>query len=258
MTDTYNDTTGSRKKFLIPLVVLLLCAVSLTGAGYAYNSSVTVNDNSGDTVGLDFTYTGTAPIIMDSKVAAKQIVNVFENNVYGYVDTDSDPATAPVWKLTEKKIGLDSTGAKSIGNFSLKSEDAAQVNEVTVAVSGITFTGVTNGNFNYKNVDYKFNTILSNIVVTVKDSAGDASGTYTITMADDGATTITPAGAAGFTLVDDTAYNFTVEVVFNFNETFVLTATEAQIGAGAGAVDFSKALKDVGFSIEFTATPDEV
>jgi len=40
MTDTYNDSTGSRKKFLIPLVVLLLCAVSLTGAGYAYNSSV--------------------------------------------------------------------------------------------------------------------------------------------------------------------------------------------------------------------------
>lgn len=50
MTDTYNDTTGSRKKFLIPLVVLLLCAVSLTGAGYAYNSSVTVNDG---TAGAD-------------------------------------------------------------------------------------------------------------------------------------------------------------------------------------------------------------
>ena len=50
MTDTYNDTTGSRKKFLIPLVVLLLCAVSLTGAGYAYNTSVsntgTIDDGS--------------------------------------------------------------------------------------------------------------------------------------------------------------------------------------------------------------------
>ena len=50
MRDMYNDTTGSRKKFLIPLVVLLLCAVSLTGAGYAYNSSVTVNDG---TAGAD-------------------------------------------------------------------------------------------------------------------------------------------------------------------------------------------------------------
>lgn len=47
MTDTYNDTTGSRKKFLIPLVVLLLCAVSLTGAGYAYQSSVTLEGNTG-------------------------------------------------------------------------------------------------------------------------------------------------------------------------------------------------------------------
>jgi len=45
MRDMYNDSTGSRKKFLIPLVVLLLCAVSLTGAGYAYNTSVTSQDN---------------------------------------------------------------------------------------------------------------------------------------------------------------------------------------------------------------------
>ena len=48
MTDTYNDSTGSRKKFLIPLVVLLLCAVSLTGAGYAYNSSVITANESAD------------------------------------------------------------------------------------------------------------------------------------------------------------------------------------------------------------------
>ena len=249
MTDTYNDSTGSRKKFLIPLVVLLLCAVSLTGAGYAYNSSVTVNDNSGDTVGLDFTYAGSAPIIVDSKTPAKQIVNVFEDNVYGYV--------ADEWKLTQKKIGLDSTGVESIGNFSLKSEDAAQANKVVVAVSDITFTGINNGVFTYKGENYNYNTILSSIVVTVKDSAGAPSGTYTVTMADDGALTITPSGAAGFTLVDDTAYNFTVVVVFNFNESFKLTATAAQIAAGAGAVDFSKALKAVGFSIEFTATAEQ-
>ena len=48
MIDSYNDSTGSRKKFLIPLVVLLLCAVSLTGAGYAYNSSVSIENGSGE------------------------------------------------------------------------------------------------------------------------------------------------------------------------------------------------------------------
>jgi len=39
------NTKESRKKFLVPLLVLLLCAVSLTGAAYAYSSSVTVNNN---------------------------------------------------------------------------------------------------------------------------------------------------------------------------------------------------------------------
>jgi len=65
MTDTYNDSTGSRKKFLIPLVVLLLCAVSLTGAGYAYNATVSVDDNSSDVdfLAIDLYKTdGTTPI----------------------------------------------------------------------------------------------------------------------------------------------------------------------------------------------------
>ena len=41
MTDVYMEQNGSKKKLLVPLIVLLLCAVSLTGAGYAYNSTVT-------------------------------------------------------------------------------------------------------------------------------------------------------------------------------------------------------------------------
>ncbi|MCQ2078494.1 MAG: hypothetical protein MJZ38_00320 [archaeon] len=43
MTDLYMDQPGSKKKYLIPLVVLLLCAVSLTGAGFAYSSEYTSN-----------------------------------------------------------------------------------------------------------------------------------------------------------------------------------------------------------------------
>lgn len=35
----------SRKKLLVPLVVLMLCAVSLVGAAYAYNSTLTNSDN---------------------------------------------------------------------------------------------------------------------------------------------------------------------------------------------------------------------
>ncbi len=46
MTDTQSESTGSRKKLLIPLVALMLCAVSIVGAGYAYNSTVTNTYNS--------------------------------------------------------------------------------------------------------------------------------------------------------------------------------------------------------------------
>ena len=52
MTDMYMETSGSKKKLLAPLVVLLLCAVSLAGAGYAYNSTVAVNGN--DMTGDEF------------------------------------------------------------------------------------------------------------------------------------------------------------------------------------------------------------
>lgn len=52
MPDIYTEENGSKKKLLIPLVVLLLCAVSLTGAGYAYNSTVTNEDDTIHVEGL--------------------------------------------------------------------------------------------------------------------------------------------------------------------------------------------------------------
>ncbi len=43
MTSEYMDRESSRKKFLAPLVVIMLCAVALTGAAYAYSTTVTGN-----------------------------------------------------------------------------------------------------------------------------------------------------------------------------------------------------------------------
>lgn len=48
MDNVNTNAKESRKKYLAPLLVLLLCAVSLTGAAYAYTSSVTVIDNQVD------------------------------------------------------------------------------------------------------------------------------------------------------------------------------------------------------------------
>ncbi|MCQ2078495.1 MAG: hypothetical protein MJZ38_00325 [archaeon] len=50
MTDMTMNNNGNRKKYLVPLVVLLLCGVALTGAAYAYSSTLNTTGtiNQGD------------------------------------------------------------------------------------------------------------------------------------------------------------------------------------------------------------------
>ncbi len=43
MTTNYVDEKGLKKKFLAPLIVVMLCAVTLTGVAYAYSSSISGN-----------------------------------------------------------------------------------------------------------------------------------------------------------------------------------------------------------------------
>ena len=54
MTTQYAEEQGFKKKYLAPLIVLMLCAVSLTGAAYAYSTSVTGHgDIVGDYISID-------------------------------------------------------------------------------------------------------------------------------------------------------------------------------------------------------------
>ena len=54
MTTQYAEEQGFKKKYLAPLIVLMLCAVSLTGAAYAYSTSVTGHgDIDGDYISID-------------------------------------------------------------------------------------------------------------------------------------------------------------------------------------------------------------
>lgn len=70
MTDTQSESTGSRKKLLIPLVALMLCAVSIVGVGYAYNSTVTNTFNSvvaeGTTINL---YDGSDDVVTEGIIS---------------------------------------------------------------------------------------------------------------------------------------------------------------------------------------------
>ena len=46
LVDEMINEKSNKKKLLVPIIALMLCAVALIGAGYAYQSSVTVEDNS--------------------------------------------------------------------------------------------------------------------------------------------------------------------------------------------------------------------
>ena len=54
MTTQYAEEQGFKKKYLAPLIVLMLCAVSLTGAAYAYSTSIIGHgDVDGDYYSID-------------------------------------------------------------------------------------------------------------------------------------------------------------------------------------------------------------
>jgi len=55
MTDVYTQENGSKKKFLAPVLVILLCMVSLTAAGYAYSATIDNTGDHGDITGVTMT-----------------------------------------------------------------------------------------------------------------------------------------------------------------------------------------------------------
>ena len=48
MTDIQIEERSSKKKLLVPLVVLMLCGVALVGAAYAYTTTVEIDSNKVD------------------------------------------------------------------------------------------------------------------------------------------------------------------------------------------------------------------
>ncbi len=84
MSINYMEKESSKKKYLAPLVVIMLCLVAITGAAYAYSTSVTGN---GD-------------------IAAKySIVDIYENDAGEYVatsDFDITNETLNFYTVTDK------------------------------------------------------------------------------------------------------------------------------------------------------------
>ena len=140
MTDTYNDTTGSRKKFLIPLVVLLLCAVSLTGAGYAYNSSVQ-NDSdpfAPEYAALVFTNSGGTEMTSGNPAAATGATFVTATTINPtakvVVDVDGTLYVKAYFKLISDKATADYTVS---ADLKIENSSHAETDSITIDAAGV-------------------------------------------------------------------------------------------------------------------------
>jgi hypothetical protein len=78
------EQTGSRKKLLVPVVVLMLCLVTLTGAAYAYSSSMTYTTNTVDAKSL--TVDLSTGSVEDDVTSGLRIITFTDNFGYTYVD----------------------------------------------------------------------------------------------------------------------------------------------------------------------------
>lgn len=166
MTTQYAEEQGFKKKYLAPLIVLLLCAVSLTGAAYAYSTSISDNgDIDGYYYSIDMYEDADASTVIEKSLVSDDDFEVMTDKITGnnysalvkettieytvYVKVQSnlpDSATAD-----EKKCTIKVSEAK----FNANSANPAfysgwTADKVTVAVSinggtaGADFVGEVN------------------------------------------------------------------------------------------------------------------
>ena len=106
MSDVYTQENGSKKKFLAPVLVILLCMVSLTAAGYAYNATMSVPDQGPDAGDLQINFLNGTPAT-DIDASAADDVIVFTDNFVWSVDKTG---ATPVWTSTNQVKAFVTTG----------------------------------------------------------------------------------------------------------------------------------------------------
>ena len=71
MDDYYPDSSTSKKRLLVPVILLMLCAISLTGAAYAYTQTfVELDDNPIDGYNYSIDYTDSNKNVLTAKLPA--------------------------------------------------------------------------------------------------------------------------------------------------------------------------------------------
>lgn len=186
--EQYAEDTGyGKKRLLIPLLVLMLCAVSVIGTGYAFSSQLTLDDNGIEEVGVRVTYGGT-----DAPTAGADTIIVYSNETWG---------TDGTYKMTSEEVkvassGTDPSKAKlAVAPVKFKLEDADRYTSTSVLVT-LTLSGT-----NVADVEKMISSFEVNGVQMVKKSSGNYEATVPLDSAlSTGETAVTytlTAGLAG-------------------------------------------------------------
>jgi hypothetical protein len=100
------EEAGSRKKYLAPLIVIMLCLVALTGAAYAYTSTMTNTSNtvSADYLSIDLKGKGASveSYNQDVVVGTDSIIQ-FQDN-FGYAGSPAGKTDRVTYTLVENAI----------------------------------------------------------------------------------------------------------------------------------------------------------
>ena len=181
LVDEMINEKSNKKKLLVPIIALMLCAVAVIGAGYAYQSSVTVEDNSvsGGSLTIDvksdttFLKDGTKDVIVtqDKVVSADSTSTITKLKLFieGAGDSMADANGAP-------NTGTSTTQALSkLGTATFTIENSTD-KDVKSAVVGVSFTneviGFGDSVVNFSTIA-EFYVVYGNVATKVTDGKAE-------------------------------------------------------------------------------------
>jgi len=217
---------NGKKKLVVPLVAIMMCAVALAGVAYAYTASLSIPDQEVDAADLTIDLaTGTPGT--DITVVTGDVITFTDNYVYTGLNpvtkTDKVDAYAKAGKTT---YALKVTGEATAAKIVIKSSDIAALLATTIG------NNVTIGDL----ISVKVNTTDDVGTAKVLDNAGTAA--FSITKAADADLPVT-------------VYLFFVPVDGNAHTVQPATLTTAQ--GFKDAADFVDLIEDATFTISFEA-----
>ena len=116
MTTQYAEEQGFKKKYLAPLIVLMLCAVSLTGAAYAYSTSISGNgDVDGYYYSIDLYKDASASTVIEASLEPEVDFEVMTDKVVNHnysAHVEKTVVTYTAYVKVQSNLPSDATDAQ--------------------------------------------------------------------------------------------------------------------------------------------------